>query len=709
MHHARPRGRSGRRRLGFLATAALTCAAAVAVPTTADASPSAPRGGPTPATSAPVGTFFDDFHYSGPDDAALADHGWHIRSETGGPGVKNASWSPNAVSFPADDSAKGGRAMRLRATTDGTAAGTTHAQITTTQRKFATGTYAARVYFSDAPGTGAGTGGDHPVQAFYAISPENKLYSELDFEYLPNGGWGAPGPSLYTTAWYSVTPEDKLTYNKNDAVNSLRGWHTLAMTAKDGTVTFSVDGQEYHRLSGSAASKYYPRENMTLNFNEWFTELTATGPARSWDMKANWVYYNNSAALTPAQIDAAVDGYYASGTHFVDTVLPRSGARDHNGDGVDDISLFYDYGPATPADCPQNGSRRNALFSLAGRPDQSGRLDRPAPQWNSPCEAGTPKFVVSGDFDGDGKGDTAAFYNYGSTGSTCQGLDHVAVRVWPSGPAGAPRTPKTVWESTCWGGGTQSMTAGDFDGDGKSDLALLYDYGAGHVRVFTLSANASGDGGFGGVVSRWDGVDWGSGTKFVTAGDFNGDGKSDLALFIDHGSTGATCAGNAHQSVSTLLADTNGDGGFNNGGDPKTVWESTCWGGGTQSMTAGDFDGDGKSDLALLYDYGAGHVRVFTLSANASGDGGFGGVVSRWDGTNWGSGTKFVTAGDYNADGKSDLALFIDHGSTGATCAGNAHQSVSTLLADPYGTGALQKPVTAWESTCWGPNTAFMN
>lgn len=154
------------------------------------------------------------------------------------------------------------------------------------------------------------------------------------------------------------------------------------------------------------------------------------------------------------------------------------------------------------------------------------------------------------------------------------------------------------------------------------------------------------------------------------------------------------------------LADPKGNGTLQS---PKTVWESTCWGGGTAFLNSGDFNGDSKSDLALLYDYGAGHVSLLTLNANPNGSGGFGGLVPRWDGTRWGAGTKFMTTGDYNGDGKSDIALFKDYGASGATCAGNAHQAISTLTADPYGTGALHSPATAWESTCWGGGTAFMN
>ncbi|GAA4640791.1 cellulose binding domain-containing protein [Actinoallomurus vinaceus] len=274
----------------------------------------APGGTSTPPTSG-SGVLFDDFHYTGPSDPNLGAHGWSIRTGGGGPGIQG-TWSANAFSFPSDSTAQGGKVMNLAATTDGTTNGTTQAEIDTVQRKFFEGTYAARVYFNDAPTTGPN--GDHVNETFYTITPDDSLYSELDNEYLPNGGWGAPGPTLYTTTWYSADAMDRQTHN---VISSLQGWHTLQMTVAGGTVTYYVDGNVYFSTTG----KYYPREKMTIDFNEWFIDLPFSG-ARTWNEKVNWVYYNASGALTPAQVTSAVNGYYSAGTHFTDTV-PKSASR----------------------------------------------------------------------------------------------------------------------------------------------------------------------------------------------------------------------------------------------------------------------------------------------------------------------------------------------------------------------------------------------
>lgn len=263
--------------------------------------------------AAPDHALFDDFSYTGPGDASLAGHGWAIRTGGGGPGVGGATWSAGAFSFPADPADSGNTLMSMAATTSGSGATTTQAEIDTSQRKFFEGTYAARVHFTDAPSSGPD--GDAVNQTFYTITPDEANYSELDNEYLPDGGWGGPGPTLYTTTWYSADAMDRQTHNE---LSSLEGWHTLVMTVASGTVTYYVDGRQYFSTTG----KYYPRDKMTLDFNEWFIDgglLSDTTP-RTWTEQVDWVYYADKVALAPDQVTAQVSAYRADHTTFTDTV-----------------------------------------------------------------------------------------------------------------------------------------------------------------------------------------------------------------------------------------------------------------------------------------------------------------------------------------------------------------------------------------------------
>jgi hypothetical protein len=264
-------------------------------------------GGAQPAP--PSGVVFDNFHYSGSDDPALHAHGWIVRTSKGGPGIRG-TWSSSAVGFPEEKTAVGGQVLRLRAGTDGTKAGTEQAEVMTSGTKFLTGTYAARIYFNNKPTRGAN--GDHITEAFYAISPDRARYSELDAEYQPNGGWGAPGPRLDLVTWHSKANGDRVA---RKAMRSLQGWHTVMITAAGGKVTYSVDGRTVFTSSG----KYYPSVNMSVNFNAWFVDLPFQG-ARTWDMKVNWFYYKAGTAQTLTQVQSAVDGLSHTGINYVNTV-----------------------------------------------------------------------------------------------------------------------------------------------------------------------------------------------------------------------------------------------------------------------------------------------------------------------------------------------------------------------------------------------------
>ncbi|NCR02364.1 MAG: VCBS repeat-containing protein, partial [Microcystis aeruginosa L211-101] len=181
------------------------------------------------------------------------------------------------------------------------------------------------------------------------------------------------------------------------------------------------------------------------------------------------------------------------------------------------------------------------------------------------------------------------------------------------------------------GSGLYSVTVGDFNGDGKSDLAVANRDGN-NVSVLL----GTGTGSFGPATN----FTVGNSPASVTVGDFNGDGKSDLAV-----------ANNSSNNVSVLLG--TGTGSFG----PATNFTV---GSGPFSVTVGDFNGDGKSDLAV--------ANLLTNNVSVllgTGTGSFGPA------TNFtvGSGPLSVTVGDFNGDGKSDLAT-----------ANNSSNNVSVLL-----------------------------
>ncbi|MDG4820686.1 glycosyl hydrolase [Asanoa sp. WMMD1127] len=289
------------------AAAALLAATAGVVAVTAGAGPAA---------AAPCGALFDDFSYSSSSDPAIATRGWTVRTNAGGPGVPGASWPASNVTFPTVD---GQKSLQLTAATDGTAGGTSHAELFH-QRKFFEGTYAARVKFADAPVSG--TDGDHLVETFFTITPLDRPldpnYGEIDFEYLPNGGWGEQGPIFYQTTWETYQNEPWQAVNTHTAQRqSFNGWHDLQFTVSAGRVKYYVDGQQV----ADHGDQYYPETNMSINFNLWFIDTAAHAGGRSvYNQAVDYLYYAGSEVLTPAQVATRVSGLRSAGTAHTDTV-----------------------------------------------------------------------------------------------------------------------------------------------------------------------------------------------------------------------------------------------------------------------------------------------------------------------------------------------------------------------------------------------------
>ncbi len=275
------------------------------------------------AVVAPCGVLFDDFHYASPSDAAFSGNGWVARSGTGSPGVPGASWLPSNITFP---TVSGQRVAQLTAYTDGTAAGTAHAELHQSRMRFFEGTYASRVRFTDAPVSGAD--GDHINETYFSISPlrfdRDPLYSELDFsEYLPNGGWGGPQAN-YETSWH--------TYWNNPTWDGLRisnaqyrgfdGWHDIVTQVSGGHVKYHIDGVPVadHTVD-AAGNSVYPRTPMSINYNIWFIDTAGHSGGRSTYLEqADWTYYAGNEVVSPAEAVNRAAQYRAAGTSHVDTV-----------------------------------------------------------------------------------------------------------------------------------------------------------------------------------------------------------------------------------------------------------------------------------------------------------------------------------------------------------------------------------------------------
>jgi FG-GAP-like repeat len=198
----------------------------------------------------------------------------------------------------------------------------------------------------------------------------------------------------------------------------------------------------------------------------------------------------------------------------------------------------------------------------------------------------------------------------------------------------------------------QFVAVGDFNKDGKLDMAVNnYNGGnAGTVSIFL----GNGDGTFQPKVDYATG----NGPVVVITADFNHDGNLDLAVANDTGS-----------SVSVLLG--NGDGTFQAHKD-YPAGSFPHW------VATADFDGDGYDDLAVSNE-GASDVGVFLNN----GDGTFGAMKTYPTASEpWA-----VSTGDFNKDGKQDLAVTCYYDGTACVLLGNGDGTFGTYKEYPVGNG----------------------
>jgi hypothetical protein len=276
-----------------------------------------------------------------------------------------------------------------------------------------------------------------------------------------------------------------------------------------------------------------------------------------------------------------------------------------------------------------------------------------------PSGSSTPTVVipfstVAGDFNGDGKLDLAEI---------CQPFG--VVIFLGNGQGGF--TPQAIDSQTglplgmMTGAEPQFGVAADFNNDGILDIATANQDGT--VSILLALGNA--------IFNPFISVAANAGPLWgIAAGDFNGDGNADLVV-----------SAFAANTVIALLG--NGQGGFT----PQTA---VATGTNPLGLTIGDFNADGQLDVAVA---NAGSNTVSILLGNGNG------TFTAASAVAVGTSPISVATGDVNGDGKLDLVVANNGANSVSMMLGNGN---GTFTADgsavPTGTGPAWVSIADWNN-----------
>ena len=270
---------------------------------------------------------------------------------------------------------------------------------------------------------------------------------------------------------------------------------------------------------------------------------------------------------------------------------------------------------------------------------------------NPPFIANSSGFLggaATGDFNHDGISDVAVVNATGVPVFSPGESVSVLLGSRFNGLSLAPGSPVPIYS----GGNTSAagpIATGDFNGDGNVDLAVV---DGAHNTLAILLGNGKGGFHMSGAPTPFSGS---GADSSIAVGDFNGDGKQDVAV--------------VNENLDIMLG--NGSGGLTQA--PASPLTLPTFG---SSVVAGSFNGHGQDDLAVA-DI-SGHVSVYL--SNTAGEI----TATAQSPLNLGSGSGEMASADFNHDGKADLAMVNPGNSNVAVLLGDGAGNFTPATGSPF-------------------------
>ena len=419
-------------------------------------------------------------------------------------------------------------------------------------------------------------------------------------------GDGHPDIVVTSRAW----PATVLTNNESGGIASVQTWHGVSVAAGIAAGDFNGDGKPDVAVASLFGSIHVMSGNGDGTLRGALYYDSQTGGCEGPPEGIVTADFNRDGRPDVAVSDACrrVTVLLNNGDFKFTTVLPPTStgltqstmiAADMNGDGIPDIVSI-------------SVGNNSQIAVLLGNGDGTFK-----PGVATDISSSGFHHIVAGDFNGDGKLDVAY------TETNPPDSTDTTVGVLFGNGDGSFEPLSTVLTA---GELPDGLAAGDFNGDGNLDLAVLNggDGLSSSVSIFL----GTGSGTFNNTGLS---IATGAFPIDIAAVDFNKDGKLDLVV-----------ANSGNGGVGTVQAFAgNGDGTFVATFTSSTPTITTS----IESMAVGDFDGDGFPDIAV---WANDAVHIFLRS----------GAVNFSDPATLGLGDSYalLAAADFNGGGAADLA-----------------------------------------------------